>query len=89
MTKQKKLRNLEYYDMQNVFDSLYEQSQNNAVFDNLMAIIKSEENIRLAYRNIKRNQGSNTSGTDNIKITNIEKMYADKYISILENKLKW
>ena len=89
MTKQEKLRNLEYYDMQNVFDSLYEQSQNNAVFDNLMAIIKSEENIRLAYRNIKRNQGSNTSGTDNIKIPNIEKMSADKYIRIIQNKLTW
>ena len=89
MTKQEKLRNLEYYDMQNVFDSLYEQSQNNAVFDNLMAIIKSEENIRLAYRNIKRNQGSNTSGTDNIKISDIEKMSADKYIRIIQNKLTW
>lgn len=89
MTKQTKLRNSEYYDMQSVFDNLYEQSQNNAVFDNLMAIIKSEENIKLAYRNIKKNQGSNTSGTDNIKISDIAKMSADKYVRIIQNKLTW
>jgi len=89
MTKQKKLRNSEYYDMQNVFDSLYEQSKNNAVFDNLMDIIRSDENIRLAYRNIKRNQGSNTSGTDNIEISDIEKIPADRYIRIIQSKLAW
>lgn len=66
-----------------------EQQPQVIVFDNLMAIIKLEENIRLAYRNIKRNQGSNTSGTDNIKISDIENMSADKYIRIIQNKLTW
>ena len=32
MTKQKKLRNLEYYDLQGVFDGLYERSKNGALF---------------------------------------------------------
>lgn len=57
MTKKKKLRHLEYYDLQDCFDKLYAKSKQGDVFTNLMEIISSEENIRLAYRNIKRNSG--------------------------------
>lgn len=89
MTKQKKLRNLEYYGIQSIFDKLYEQSKNNVVFDSLMNIIGSEENIKLAYRNSKRNHGSNTSGTDNINISDIEKMSADDYVRVIQRKLAW
>ena len=32
MTKQKKLRHLEYYDLQDTFDRLYQRSQSGAVF---------------------------------------------------------
>ena len=74
MTKQKKLRHSEYYDLQPVFDKLYADSQNGKIFTGLMEIISSEENIRLAYRNIKRNGGSNTAGTDKLTI----KELADK-----------
>ena len=74
MTKQKKLRHLEYYDLQECFDSLYAKSKQGEVFTKLMDLISSEENIRLAYRNIKRNSGSHTSGTDNLNIENIEKL---------------
>ena len=89
MTKQKKLRNLEYYDLQATFDGLYEQSQNGAVFNKLMDLINSEENIKLAYRNIKRNHGSNTSGTDAQNISDIEKISADEYVRLIRNKLAW
>jgi RNA-directed DNA polymerase len=51
----KSLRYAEYYDMTEIFDKLYADSLNNKKFNNLMNIIKSEENIKLAYRNIKRN----------------------------------
>lgn len=64
MTKQKKLRHSEYYDMQPTFDKLYADSKNGKTFTKLMDIISSEENILLAYRNIKRNGGSTTAGTD-------------------------
>ena len=64
MTKRKKLRHAEYYDMQTVLDKLYADSKGNKIFTNLMEIISDESNIRLAYRNIKRNGGSNTSGVD-------------------------
>ncbi len=89
MTKQKKLRYLEYYDLQNAFDLLYEDSKNNKTFNQLMHIIVSEENIKLAYRNIKRNGGSHTSGVDNETIKEIEKITADEYVRQIQNKLAW
>lgn len=55
--KQRKIRNSEYYDMEKIFDDLYAQGKTDKVFNHLMEIIESEENIKLAYRNIKRNSG--------------------------------
>ena len=89
MTKQRKLRNLEYYDLQDCFDNLYAKSKENAVFTHLMEIISNEDNIKLAYRNIKRNAGSFTSGTDNKNIKDIEKLSAEKLIEIVRNKLNY
>ena len=54
------LRHAEYYDMQRTFDELYTRSQAREVFDNLMELILSKDNIMLAYRNIKSNSGSAT-----------------------------
>ena len=53
LLKRQKLRNNEYYDMQSVFDELYENSLAKCEFKNLLSIITTEENIRLAYRNLK------------------------------------
>lgn len=89
MTKQKKLRHLEYYDLQEVFDKLYADSKQGEVFTNLMDIIRDENNIRLAYRNIKRNAGSITAGVDGITINDIEKLEAEKYVDIIQRKLAW
>lgn len=89
MTKQKKLRHLEYYDLQECFDDLYAKSKQGEVFTKLMDLISSEENIRLAYRNIKRNTGSHTSGTDNLNIENIEKLSAEKLIEIIQRKFRY
>lgn len=58
--KQRKIRNSEYYDMEKIFDDLYAQGKTDKVFNHLMEIIESEENIKLAYRNIKRNSGSSS-----------------------------
>lgn len=58
------LRHAEYYGMQGTFDELYQKSQNGEVFENLMDLILSRDNILLAYRNIKANKGSYTAGTD-------------------------
>ena len=55
LLKRQKLRNNEYYDMQSVFDELYKNSLAKHEFKNLISIITTEENIRLAYRNLKKN----------------------------------
>lgn len=48
-----------------------------------------ENNIKMAYRNIKRNSGSNTSGVDGADITNIEKIPINSYIKTIQHKLEW
>ena len=91
-TKQKKnskLRYLEYYDLQDTLDMLYADSGRRKIFNNLMPLIESEENIRLAYRNIKRNSGSNTSGVDKLTIKDIEKIPEPRFVEIVRKKLQW
>ena len=71
--KKDKLRHAEYYDFQEIQDMLYADSNNGKVFKHLVEITALPENIRLAYRNIKKNHGSMTPGTDgknNYRISN-------------------
>ena len=56
--KETALRNNEYYCLQELFDYLHKRSENNDNFYDLIKYIIKEENIRLAYRNIKTNKGS-------------------------------
>lgn len=56
IVKKQKLRNAEYYDFQGIQDKLYEQSERGKIFKNLVEIITLGENIKLAYRNIKKNR---------------------------------
>ena len=88
MTKKNKLRHSEYYELQDCFDKLYAKSKQGDVFTNLMEIISSEENIRLAYRNIKHNSGSHTSGVDKLNIKDIEKLSAEKLVEIIQRKFR-
>ena len=78
--KDSKLRHIEYYNLQSQFDELYKRSRNNEIFDNLMDIIISPENVLLAYRNIKNNSGSNTPGTDKLSIQDIAKLTQEEMI---------
>lgn len=87
--KHKGTRHAEYYDMVNVMDKLYEDSKNGRIFKNLMNIITSENNIKLAFRNIKKNSGSMTCGTDKLNIKNIEKWDDEKLVNTIRNKLEW
>lgn len=89
MTKVAKLRHNEYYCLQETFDNLYADSQQGKVFNKLMEIISSPENIRLAYRNIKRNNGSKTYGTDKCTIEDIKSIPTDKYVEIVQRKLNY
>ena len=81
------LRHSEYYDMQYTFDMLYKQSKDNVSFDNLMEIILSENNILLAYRNIKQNAGSHTPGTDKLTIKDIAKLTPEEVIENVRKKI--
>lgn len=86
--KRQTLRNNEYYDTQEMFDRLYAQSQNNENFKKLYELIIDERNIRLAYRNVKRNQGSLIIGTDNATIDNIAKRKENEIIDNVRERLK-
>ena len=87
LKKKQKLRNNEYYSMQDIFDKLYSQSQKGMKFTKLVEIIKLKENILLAYRNIKKNHGSVTAGTDGLNIDYIKNMGIDNYVSYIQGKI--
>jgi len=86
--KNSKLRHNEYYDMQNIYDELYQKSKAGGKFRNLMRIITCENNIELAYRNIKNNTGSQTYGTDFMNIKDIEQINVDEFVRIIQRKFK-
>ena len=86
--KKSKLRYNEYYDMQGIYDKLYEESKNDKIFKNLLEIILDEKNIELAYRNIKKNTGSKTVGVNGHTIADIAKWSTEKYISYVRNRLR-
>ena len=87
--KKRKLRHAEYYDMTAITDKLFADSKAGKVFDSLMDFISAEENIKLAYRNIKRNKGSKTPGVDGLTIAAVEKWPEDKLINTIKAKLAW
>ena len=79
------LRHAEYYGMQEVFDGLYAKSSKNETFTNLMNIILKRENILLAYRNIKSNDGSKTPGTDGSDTAETETMTEEDVAELLSS----
>ena len=87
--KRRKLRNSEYYDMQKVFDGLYADSKDGRCFTNLLSVITSEENIRLAYRNIKTNSGSKTPGVDGKTIDHLKRWNDTDLIRNIQKSFEW
>ena len=86
--KKQKLRNNEYYSIQNQFDTLYEKSKSNTVFKDLMPLIISEQNIMLAYRNIKKNSGSHTRGVTSSSIVNLGEKEPQKLVDYVIHRLE-
>lgn len=82
-----KLRHNEYYNMQNAYDKLYQESAKGKKHKNLMSLITSDANILLAYRNIKSNTGSRTSGIDGKTIDAIADMEEDELVSEIKRLL--
>lgn len=85
--KKQLIRNNEYYDTQEIFDNLYSKAKENKPFTNLLEIIVSEQNIMLAYRNIKKNKGSKTCGTNKTNIINIGAAEPQKLTAYVRQRL--
>ncbi|PLS19439.1 group II intron reverse transcriptase/maturase [Bacillus sp. M6-12] len=86
--KRQQLRNNEYYDFQETLDELYEMSKKGRKFTNLLSIITSKENVLLAYRNIKKNKGSKTRGTNRTTIVDIGKINPEELVLYVKKRLK-
>lgn len=84
--KDRKLRHAEYYGMTEIFDKIYSKSLKGDNFKNLMQIIISDNNIVLAYRNIKRNHGSVTRGEDGVTIKDIENLNRNEFVEIVRKR---
>ncbi|WP_132748730.1 group II intron reverse transcriptase/maturase [Scopulibacillus darangshiensis] len=75
--------------MQYHFDSLYAQSANGQNFYGLIDLMQSDENIRLAYRNIKRNTGSKTAGYDGLTIEDIKRLSVSEVIIRIQQMFEY
>src|SRR5699024_11823136 len=85
--KNTRLRHAEYYGMTETFDMLFAKSKENQKLTNLMSIITSDDNILLAYRNIKRNNGRATAGEEKVTINDIEKLSKKEFIEIVKKRI--
>ena len=70
--------------MQKQFDTLYSSSANGQNFYDLIDLMQSSENIRLAYRNIKKNTGSKTAGFDGQTIEDIKRLSLEVVVSTIQ-----
>lgn len=88
--KKQKLRNNEYYNTQEIFDELYFKSKykENYRFYNLMEHITNKQNIELAYRNIKKNAGSKTRGTNKHTIEHLANKINNDAVEYVNNRLR-
>lgn len=83
------LRNTSYYNLQETFDRLFELSKHNATRNqNLLKIITSEENIMLAFRNMKTNRGSKTAGVDGKTIDDYKETETQTLINDIRKRVK-
>lgn len=85
--KRSSLRYAEYYSMTQVQDSLFQQSKSGKIFTDLIRIIASEKNIKLAYRNLKNNKGSNTAGVDGQTFQDLKKMSEKALVNRVRDKI--
>jgi len=86
--KKQILRNNEYYNTQEIFDRLYQQSQNGRVFTRLMELVTSEQNILLAYRAVKKNKGSKTKGVNATTIKDIGEKQPEELVAYVRKRLE-
>jgi RNA-directed DNA polymerase len=86
--KRQKLRNNEYYNTQNMFDNLYKLSSEWRVFKSLYELVVHPANVKLAFRNIKKNQGSKTAGVNNNTIFEVGLRSTETLVKYVKNRLE-
>lgn len=86
--KKQKLRNNEYYNTQAIQDKLYKESEEGKKFKRLLPLILQKENILEAYRNIRKNKGSKTPGTNLNTIIDIAEKEIETIIDYINNRLE-
>lgn len=86
--KKQLLRNNEYYNTQKIHDELYRMSKEGYIFKDLISEIIKENNILLAYRNIKNNDGSETAGINENTIEDIKIREISEWINYMQDRIK-
>lgn len=86
--KKKALRFNEYYNTQDIQDKLYQLGKCNYKFTDLISLVTAEQNVMLAYRTIKTNKGSKTSGTNGNKISVIAETNPKQLVEYVKSRLK-
>lgn len=82
------LRYAEYYGMVHTLDLLYERSREDEPLEGLYEIVISRENILLAYRNLKDNEGSETPGVDGLTIRDLARISEDELVETVRSALE-
>lgn len=83
-----KIRDIKYHGLTETFDDLYEKAKEGKLFTNLYDLIISENNIMLAYKNLKKNAGSKTPGVNDATIDDIHKLTQEDMIQMVRQALK-
>lgn len=87
LLKRSSIRYAEYYGMVEVQDALYRDSAGKKIFTDLISVISSEANIKMAYRNLKTNDGSGTPGVDGKTFDDLGSMSEESLVKCVQDKI--
>lgn len=87
LLKKSSIRNAEYYNMIDIQDKLYEDSAKGKVFTDLISVICSDANIKMAYRNLKNNKGSSTAGVDGKTFEDLAELTEAELVEKVKGKI--
>ena len=87
LLKKSSIRNAEYYNMIEIQDRLYAESAKGKIFTDLISMIGSDANIKMAYRNLKNNDGSNTPGVDGVTFESLKDISETELLSRVRGKI--
>ncbi|MFJ7727268.1 group II intron reverse transcriptase/maturase [Neobacillus sp. NPDC097160] len=71
-----------------MFDNLYKLSSDGKVFNSLYDLVVHPANVKLAFRNIKKNQGSKTAGVNQNTIFEVGLRSPETLVKYVKNRLE-